>query len=64
MGRADDVRVREQRGRRGRRRLRAKYVKRRAGQVVAMRDGGAEAGRYAGEATGIRTTVTHSRKMR
>ena len=38
-------------------------VKRRKGQVVPMRDAGAEAGRYAGEGTGIRTTVVHSRKL-
>lgn len=36
-------------------------VKRRSGQVVTVRTG--EAGRYAGEATGIRTTVSRSHKI-
>lgn len=39
-------------------------VKRRKGQVVPMRDTGAEAGAYAGESTGIRTRVIHSRTIR
>jgi len=41
-----------------------KAVKRRKGQVVPMRSAAAEPGGYAGETTGIRTTVVHSRKIR
>lgn len=46
------------------RRKAAEAVKRRKGQVVPMRSAGAEAGRYAGEVTGIRAGVSHSRKIR
>lgn len=42
----------------------AKFVKRRSGQVAPMRNkGGAEAGAYGGEASGIRTTISRSRKI-
>jgi hypothetical protein len=41
-----------------------KAVMRRKGQVVPMRDSSKEAGIYGGESTGIRTTVSHSRRIR
>jgi hypothetical protein len=42
----------------------AKFAKRRSGQVAPMRNkGGAEAGTYGGEASGIRTTISRSRKI-
>ena len=42
----------------------AKFVKRRSGQVAPMRNkGGSEAGAYGGEASGIRTTISRSRKI-
>ncbi len=57
-------RKREERNPRVHNRMKAdKFVKRRKGQVAPLRDVAKEGG-YGGEATGIRTNVTHSTKIR
>lgn len=58
-------RKKEERNPRVHNRMKAeKFMKRRKGQVVTMRDKATEEGRYGGEETGIRTGVVRSRKIR
>ncbi len=57
-------RKREERNPRVHNRMKAeKFTKRRKGQVAPMRNKAEEAGSYGGEATGIRTNISRSRKI-